>query len=111
IKSEALQNVERLAMGLPLPDGEGWGEGEATAQPLAPAQKRIRVPTTNIKGLTIRTKETILRERARAEFSALQDFLRRVQPLNEEMDSLIKAGAFDEFGKPRTTQYWEFKGS
>ena len=27
----------------------------------------------------------------------------------EEMESLIRVGAFDDFGQPRTIQYWEFK--
>jgi DNA polymerase III alpha subunit len=27
------------------------------------------------------------------------------------MESLIRVGAFDDFGKPRTAQYWEFKGN
>jgi len=62
-----------------------------------------------VKGLTNRTKELILRERERGEFISLRDFYLRVQPLNEEMESLIRAGAFDGFGKSRTTQYWEFK--
>src|SRR5439155_20075208 len=71
--------------------------------------KTIRVPLLQVKGLTLRTKETILRERARGQYTSLHDFFLRVQPLNEEMESLIKTGAFDDFGKPRTTQYWEFK--
>src|ERR1043166_7983544 len=71
----------------------------------------IRIPVLNIKGLTLRTKEAILRERDKGPFTSLPDFFHRVQPLNEEMESLIRAGAFDDFGKPRTTQYWEFKGS
>jgi DNA-directed DNA polymerase III PolC len=70
---------------------------------------RIRVPVLNVKGLTTRTKETILRERARGEFASLRDFFLRVEPLNEEMEALIQVGAFDNFGKPRAAQYWEFK--
>jgi len=66
----------------------------------------IRVPLLNIKGLTLRTKERIIQERERAPFSSLHDFFLRVHPLNEEMEALIRSGAFDEFGKPRTTQYW-----
>jgi DNA polymerase III alpha subunit len=69
----------------------------------------IRIPVLNIKGLTQRTKDTILTERHRHEFTSLHDFFTRVQPLNEEMERLIQAGAFDIFGKPRTTQYWEFR--
>jgi error-prone DNA polymerase len=69
----------------------------------------IRVPVLNIKGLTQRTKDAILAERRRGEFTSLHDFFTRVQPLNEEMERLIQAGAFDLFGKPRTTQYWQFR--
>src|SRR5216683_2455978 len=70
---------------------------------------RIRVPVLNVKGLTLRTREAILRERKRAAFASLADFFRRVQPLPEEMESLIRVGAFDIFNQPRTAQYWEFK--
>ena len=71
----------------------------------------IRVPVLPVKGLTNRTKETILRERGRGKFSSLGDFIHRVQPLAEEMEALIRVGAFDIFGQPRTTQYWQFKAN
>jgi len=32
-----------------------------------------------------------------------------VQPSPEEMETLIRAGAFDTFGQPRTTQYWSWR--
>jgi len=82
---------------------------EGASPECSAAGKKIRVPVLNVKGLTSRAKEAILRERARGPFVSLHDFFLRVQPLNEEMESLIQAGAFDGFGKPRTTQYWEFK--
>src|SRR5258708_39713639 len=59
--------------------------------------------------MSARSKETILRERGRGEFTSLPAFLLRVQPMKEEMEAMIQAGAFDDFGKSRTTQYWEFK--
>ena len=71
----------------------------------------IRVPVLLVNGLTLRTKETILREHERTQFSSLADFLRRVHPLPEEMEALIRVGAFDIFGQSRTAQYWEFKGN
>jgi len=70
---------------------------------------KIRVPVLQVKGISQRTKELILRERERGEFASLPDFFLRVQPLNEEMEAMIQAGAFDDFGKSRTIQYWEFK--
>jgi len=71
--------------------------------------KKIRVPATRVKGLTQSTVENILKERERAEFTSLQDFYLRVRPLGEEMESLIKTGAFDTFGKTRTAQFWELQ--
>jgi DNA polymerase III alpha subunit len=69
----------------------------------------IRVPVLQIKGLTNRTKEAIVRERDQSEFSSLTDFFLRVLPLPEEMETLIRAGAFDSFGQSRTTQYWSWR--
>jgi DNA polymerase-3 subunit alpha len=67
------------------------------------------VPLLRVKGLTHRTAQAVLRERDRGEFSSLPDFFLRVQPLAEEMEALIRVGAFDPFGQTRTAQYWEFK--
>jgi error-prone DNA polymerase len=69
-------------------------------------QGAIRVPVTRVKGLTERTQAAILREFARAPFGSLTDFYRRVGPLPEEMESLIRVGAFDGFGQLRTAQFW-----
>ena len=70
-------------------------------------QGKIRVPVPRVKGLTERTSEAILRERERGEFASLPDFFRRTRALPEEMESLIRVGAFDPFGKSRAAQYWE----
>ena len=67
----------------------------------------IRVPVTQMKGLTDRTTRALLGEHRRAPFASLADFARRVSPLPEEMEALIRAGALDEFGRPRTEQFWE----
>lgn len=69
----------------------------------------IRVPVTQLKGLTDRTRGRLLSERARGEFRSLPDFYRRVAPLAEEMEALIRVGAFDGFGQPRTAQFWDFQ--
>jgi DNA polymerase III alpha subunit len=37
----------------------------------------------------------------------LADFYRRVQPMPEELETMIRAGGFDEFGETRTRQFWE----
>jgi DNA polymerase III alpha subunit len=76
--------------------------GEARAEGFA-----IRVPLTRAKGLTERTIQWLLAEREHGVFVSLADFHRRVMPLPEEMEILIRAGGFDEFGEPRTRQFWE----
>ncbi len=70
----------------------------------------IRVPLTRTKGLTDRTIKRLLAERERGAFVSLADFHRRVKPLPEEMEAMIRAGGFDEFGETRTRQFWEAKG-
>jgi DNA-directed DNA polymerase III PolC len=69
----------------------------------------IRIPLSQLKGLTTRTLETTLRERARGPFASLVNFFHRVRPLPEEMQLLIRVGAFDDFGQPRTLQFWEYR--
>jgi error-prone DNA polymerase len=72
-----------------------------------PTGQAIRVPIRCVKGLTARTNERILVEHGRAPFQTLADFFHRVAPAPEEMESLLRVGAFDEFGRPRTAQFWE----
>jgi DNA-directed DNA polymerase III PolC len=72
-----------------------------------PEGQFIRVPVRYVKGLTERTNERILKEHDREPFSSLADFFRRVAASPEEMESLLRVGAFDEFGRTRTAQFWE----
>ena len=67
----------------------------------------IRVPLTRAKGLTERTLERLLAARAQRRFASLADFHQRVSPLPEELEAMIRAGGFDEFGQTRTRQFWE----
>ena len=67
----------------------------------------IRVPLTRVKGLNQRTQERMIAERRFGEFRSLADFFQRVAPGREEMEALLRVGAFDEFGKSRTAQFWE----
>ncbi len=69
----------------------------------------IRVPITYIKGLSSKTNEAILREFQKGAFASMLDFYGRVHPPLEDIELLMKAGAFDAFGKTRTEQFWEFQ--
>jgi DNA polymerase III alpha subunit len=66
----------------------------------------IRVPLTRIKGLSQKTTDKILAARNEGKFTSLSDFFHRVHPSGEELESMIRAGAFDSFGEPRTRQFW-----
>ncbi|HEY3855142.1 MAG TPA: DNA polymerase III subunit alpha [Verrucomicrobiae bacterium] len=67
----------------------------------------IRVPATRVKGLTTRTTDAILAARECGMFNSLADFFRRVSPAGEELEAMIRVGAFDEFGDTRTRQFWQ----
>lgn len=67
----------------------------------------IRVPVTRVKGLTARTTDALLQARARGAFTSLADFFHRVAPAAEELEAMIRAGAFDDFGATRTRQFWQ----
>ncbi|PYK99785.1 MAG: fused DNA polymerase IV/DNA polymerase III subunit alpha [Verrucomicrobia bacterium] len=71
------------------------------------SHQAIRVPLIRVKGLTERTRDRILQERGRGAFVSMDDFYRRVMPAPEETEAMIRVGAFDEFGKTRTAQFWE----
>ena len=71
-----------------------------------PHGKEIRVPVTRMKGLTERTRDRLVAAKKEGVFSSLVDFVHRVYPAGEELESMIRAGAFDSFGEPRTRQFW-----
>ena len=81
--------------------------GPAVSRARTARNARFRVPLTRTKGLTERTIKRLLAERERGAFASLADFHRRVKPLPEEMEAMIRAGGFDEFGQTRTRQFWE----
>jgi DNA polymerase III alpha subunit len=72
-----------------------------------PHGKLIRVPLTRMKGLTDQTSDKVIESRKRCPFTSLADFFHRVTPSGEEFESMIRAGAFDDFGEKRTRQFWQ----
>ncbi len=67
----------------------------------------IRVPLTGVKGLTQRTVDRLVEASARGTFVSLPDFFGRVAPSGEELEAMIRVGAYDEFGETRTRQFWQ----
>jgi DNA polymerase III alpha subunit len=64
------------------------------------------VGVTLTKGLTERTIKRLLAEREREVFASLVDFHNRVKPMPDEMEILIRAGGFDDFGETCTQKFW-----
>lgn len=90
----------RLGLGFLLPDVN------LSRDHFFPQGNAIRVPLTQINGLSDRT---LARWRAGQPFASMRDFFRRTHPTREEMNNLIRVGAFDGFGTSRTAQFWEFQ--
>lgn len=67
----------------------------------------IRAPLTQVKGLTTRTTAAMLAACERGPFKSIGDFFHRVVPSGEELEAMIRVGAFDEFGETRTRQFWQ----
>ncbi len=70
---------------------------EYTAEAGADGRRALRVGLMQIKGLRVETITAILRARKEGgTFRSLEDFLRRVPVERDEIEALIKCGAFDE---------------
>jgi DNA-directed DNA polymerase III PolC len=72
-----------------------------------PQGQAIRVPVTNVKGITNRTSERLIGARKERPFTSMVDLFHRVAPNGDELESMIRVGAFDEFGETRTRQFWQ----
>jgi DNA polymerase III alpha subunit len=70
---------------------------EYTAEAGENGARAIRVGLMQVKGLRVETITELLRAREEiGEFQSLEDFLRRVPVECDEIESLIKCGAFDD---------------
>lgn len=67
----------------------------------------VRVPVRFVKGLAGKMLERHYSERSRRPFSSIADYFDRVSPDVSEALSLVRVGAFDGFGEPRTAQFWQ----
>src|SRR3989475_5577515 len=70
----------------------------------------LRVGLIEVKGLRIETMAAIVREReAHGAFGSLEDFLRRVPVERDEIETLIKCGAFDDVStQTQPALLWEW---
>ncbi len=83
---------------------------EYTAERGASGRTALRVGLMQVKGLRVETIVAIVREReTHGTFASLADFLARVPVERDEIEALIKCGAFDEVcGMTRAAMLWEW---
>ncbi|MGA0177236.1 MAG: fused DNA polymerase IV/DNA polymerase III subunit alpha, partial [Chthoniobacterales bacterium] len=109
--------ARRLGISLAGPGVNGEVEKFVAGKTVAPAGRdgstpgtaplqEIRVPVCMIKGLSAGLLGRIEEGQP---FWSLSDFWRRCSPAADEAMALLRAGAFDEFGVPRTEQFWELR--
>ena len=66
-------------------------------------KKALRIGLMQVRGLSVETLRHILNARKNGcQFTSLQDFLARVTIERDEVEALIKCGAFDDVGGERT---------
>jgi DNA polymerase-3 subunit alpha/error-prone DNA polymerase len=72
-------------------------------------ERRIRVGLQAVRDLSRETAEAIVAARRARPFSGMADFLERVRPADDEISSLIDAGAVDSLvpGANRSVLHWQ----
>jgi len=94
--SAYVEEAKRWGIAVRLPS-VNHSRMEYTAESADSGKRALRVGLMQIKGLRIETITAILRAREEAgPFLSLEDFLRRVPIERDEIESLIKCGAFDD---------------
>ncbi len=83
---------------------------EYTAERDAEGHAAMRIGLMQVKGLRVETIVEMVRGReAHGAFSSLEDFLARVPVERDEIEALIKCGAFDDVcGMTRTAMLWRW---
>jgi len=96
--SAYVEEAKRWGIAVRLPS-VNHSRMEYTAESGKDGKRALRVGLMQIKGLRIETITAILRAREEGgAFRSLGDFLHRVPVERDEIESLIKCGAFDEMG-------------
>ncbi len=94
--SAYVEEAKRWGIGVRLPS-VNHSRMEYTAEAGKNGQRALRVGLMQVRGLRVETITAILRTRGEGgAFCSLEDFLRRVPVERDEIESLIKCGAFDE---------------
>src|SRR5437879_11501062 len=83
---------------------------EYTAEDGGDGKRALRVGLMQVRGLRVETITAILRARGEGgAFGSLEDFLRRVPVERDEIETLIKCGAFDDVStQTRPALLWDW---
>ncbi len=96
--SAYVEEAKRWGIAVRLPS-VNHSRMEYTAEDDGDGKRALRVGLMQVRGLRVETITAILRARGEGgKFQSLEDFLRRVPVERDEIESLIKCGAFDEMG-------------
>ncbi len=96
--SAYVEEAKRWGIAVRLPS-VNHSRMEYTAEDGEDGKRALRVGLMQVRGLRVETITAILRARGEGgAFCSLEDFLRRVPVECDEIESLIKCGAFDEMG-------------
>src|SRR5947207_226219 len=94
--SAYVEEAKRWGIAVRLPS-VNHSRTEYTAEDGGDGKRALRVGLMQVRGLRVETITAILRAREEGgAFPSLEDFLRRVPVERDEIESLIKCGAFDE---------------
>ncbi len=113
--SAYVEEAKRWGIAVRLPS-VNHSRMEYTAEDGGDGKRALRVGLMQVRGLRVETITTILRARGESgKFPSLEDFLRRVPVERDEIESLIKCGAFDEMNdaagrmtRPAMLWRWNF---
>ena len=68
--------------------------------------RSLRIGLMQVKGLSEKTAERVVRLRP---YASLREFLVRVKPQRDEVEALVRCGAFASLGRTRPELLWELK--
>src|SRR2546427_2543720 len=101
--SAYVEEAKRWGIAVQLPS-VNRSRMEYTAEAGENGKRALRVGLMQVKGLRVETISAILRTRGEGGvFQSLEDFLSRVPVERDEIESLIKCGAFDEMNDEACT--------
>jgi DNA-directed DNA polymerase III PolC len=107
--SAYVEEAKRWGIEVRLPS-VNCSQMEYTAEVTVDGKKTLRVGLMQVKGLRVETILAILQSRETlGEFRSLEDFLARVPTERDEIEALIKCGAFDDVcHRTRSAMLWQW---